>query len=109
MVKKPSRLASVCRRLGCSRFAGLAFSADRGSARSAGSAAAFKAEVVIPDSAKNGTDLILATRAAGQFHDNSIGFWTGLEIKRNSLPIVGAAARRRRANQHSIVRCVKYR
>ena len=88
------------------RVAGLALTAGRGSERSAGTAAALKTEVVIPDSAKDGTNLILATRCAGQFHDYSIVFRAGPEIKRNSLPIVGAAGRRQRVNQHCIVRRV---
>src|SRR5260370_10347344 len=104
MVRKPSRLASVCRRLAGSWIAGLALTAGRGSARSAGTTDALKTEVVIPESAKDGTDLILAARCAGQFHYYSIGFRAGLKIKRNSLPVVGAAGRRRRVNQHCIVR-----
>src|SRR6266404_2522182 len=106
MVRKPSRLASVCRRLAGSWIAGLALTAGRGSARSAGTTDALKTEVVIPDSTKNGADLILAARAARQFHDYSVGFRAGLKIKRNSLPIVGAAGRWRRSYQRGIVRRV---
>src|SRR6267378_6042896 len=98
MVRKASRLASVCRRLPRSDVAGLAF--DIAGVSAAGSADALKIEVVIPHRAKDWTDLRLATRGATESDRYTIMTGVRGEIESSLLPVVRSGWQGFRRRQH---------
>src|SRR5881409_3781138 len=102
-VRKARRLASVCRRRAPSRAAVVIASAGGASARRAGAADALKIKVVIPDIAKNGTDLFLFARSAIHSNRYPVTLRLCFEIDSDSCPIIRSGGQRLRLDQRTLI------